>query len=47
MDGGSGILDVSREKKMRIKAYAYAYRRTGDTKWVDSAWKELDVGFIF
>ncbi|KAH7067840.1 chondroitin AC/alginate lyase [Auriculariales sp. MPI-PUGE-AT-0066] len=41
-DGDSGILDVSREKKMRIKAYAYAYRRTGSTEWLDAAWKELD-----
>ncbi|EJD45784.1 hypothetical protein AURDEDRAFT_114063 [Auricularia subglabra TFB-10046 SS5] len=39
---GSGILDVSREIKMRIKAYAYAYRRTQETKWMDAAWKELN-----
>ncbi|KAH7106777.1 chondroitin AC/alginate lyase [Auriculariales sp. MPI-PUGE-AT-0066] len=42
MDGDSGILDVSREKKMRIKAYAYAYRRTQSTGWLDAAWKELE-----
>ncbi|KZV83151.1 hypothetical protein EXIGLDRAFT_777848 [Exidia glandulosa HHB12029] len=39
---GSGILDVSREIKMRIKAYAYAYRMEQDSKWLDAAWKELD-----
>ncbi|EIN06318.1 hypothetical protein PUNSTDRAFT_145586 [Punctularia strigosozonata HHB-11173 SS5] len=41
MDGDSGILDNSREIKMRIKAFAYAYRMSNDTKWVDRAWTEL------
>jgi hypothetical protein len=41
MDGASGILDNSREIKMRIKAFAYAYRMTGDSKWVDRAWAEV------
>ena len=41
MDGDSGILDNAREFKMRIKAFAYAYRVTGDTKWVDRAWREI------
>lgn len=44
LDGGSGILDVSREVKQRIKAYAYAYRMTKDQKWLDAAWAELQVG---
>ena len=43
MDGDSGILDNSREIKMRIKAFAYVYRMTNDTKWVDRAWTELQV----
>ncbi|KAG6840349.1 hypothetical protein C0991_007276 [Blastosporella zonata] len=41
MDGDSGILDNSREIKMRIKAFAYTYRLTNDTKWVDRTWAEL------
>ncbi|KAG6818070.1 hypothetical protein H0H87_009225 [Tephrocybe sp. NHM501043] len=32
-DGDSGILDNAREIKMRIKAFAYTYRLTNDTKW--------------
>lgn len=43
MDGDSGILDNAREIKMRIKAFAYVYRMTNDTKWVDRAYKELQV----
>lgn len=41
MDGASGILDNSREIKMRMKAFGYVYRMTNDTKWVDRAWEEL------
>ncbi|KAJ3496343.1 hypothetical protein NLJ89_g10497 [Agrocybe chaxingu] len=41
MDGDSGILDNAREVKMRIKAFAYAYRMSKDTKWVDRAWAEV------
>src|ERR1700732_4370899 len=33
MDGDSGILDNAREVKQRIKAFAYAYRMSNDTKW--------------
>lgn len=43
MDGSSGILDNAREVKMRIKAFAYAYRMSNDTKWVDRAWSEIQV----
>lgn len=43
MDGSSGILDNSREIKMRIKAFAYVYRMTNNTKWVDRAWDEIQV----
>ncbi|KZV99457.1 hypothetical protein EXIGLDRAFT_712139 [Exidia glandulosa HHB12029] len=41
LDGDSGILDISRQVKQRIKAYAYAYRMTNDQKWLDGAWAEL------
>jgi hypothetical protein len=44
MDGTSGILDNAREIKMRIKAFAYVARMTNDTKWVDRAWAEIQVG---
>lgn len=43
MDGDSGILDNAREIKMRIKAFAYVYRMTNDTKWVDRTFTELQV----
>jgi len=43
MDGPSGILDNAREIKMRIKAFAYVYRMTNDTKWIDRAWEEVQV----
>ncbi|KAG8896935.1 hypothetical protein FRB99_008570 [Tulasnella sp. 403] len=44
IDGGldkSGVLDVARQVKQRIKAFGYAYRTTGQTMWADRAWKEL------
>jgi hypothetical protein len=41
LDNSSGILDNAREIKMRIKAFAYVYRMTNDTKWVDRAWVEI------
>ncbi|KAJ3573667.1 hypothetical protein NP233_g2289 [Leucocoprinus birnbaumii] len=41
MDGGNGILDIARAIKMRVKAFAYVYRMTNDTKWVDRTWTEL------
>lgn len=44
MDGDSGILDNSREIKMRVKAFAYVYRMTNNTKWADRAWDEIQVG---
>ncbi|KAI8455197.1 chondroitin AC/alginate lyase [Phakopsora pachyrhizi] len=40
---GSGVLDVAREVQLRLKHWAYAYRVTNDTKWVDRAWRELQV----
>jgi hypothetical protein len=45
MDGSSGILDVARQVKMRIKTFAYVYRMTNDTRWVDRAWVEIQVRF--
>jgi len=44
VDGGltlSGVLDVARQVKERIKAYAYAFRVTGDQQWVSRCWDEL------
>ncbi|KAI0756806.1 chondroitin AC/alginate lyase [Daedaleopsis nitida] len=41
LDGGSGILDNAREIKMRIKAFAYVYRMTNDSKWLDRTYDEL------
>ncbi|CCU98922.1 unnamed protein product [Malassezia sympodialis ATCC 42132] len=46
VDGGltlSGILDVSRIVQQRLKAWAYAWRLTKDTKYRDRAYKELSV----
>ena len=43
MDGDSGILDNAREIKMRVKAFAYAYRMTNDTRWLDRTFSELQV----
>jgi hypothetical protein len=40
---GSGVLDVAREVQLRLKHWAYAYRTTKDTKWVDRAWRELQT----
>ncbi|ORY74548.1 chondroitin AC/alginate lyase [Leucosporidium creatinivorum] len=38
---GSGVLDPAREVQLRIKHWAYAYRMTNDTKWVERTWTEL------
>lgn len=46
MDGVSGILDNAREIKMRVKAFAYAYRLSNDTKWLNRTWIELEVSFV-
>jgi hypothetical protein len=46
MDGDSGILDNAREIKMRVKAFAYVYRMTNNTKWADLAWRELAVSLV-
>ena len=43
IDGTSGVLDIAREVKVRLKAWAYAWRVTGDQQWIDRAWKEIQV----
>ena len=43
MDGDSGILDVCREIKERVKAFSYVYRMTNDSSWVDRTFEELKV----
>ena len=47
MDGDSGILDNARDLKRRVKAFAYVYRMTNDTKWVDRTFLELQVCSIY
>ncbi|GJJ09899.1 hypothetical protein Clacol_004123 [Clathrus columnatus] len=39
----SGILDPCRQVKERIKAWAYAYRMTNDSRWAERAWTELET----
>ncbi|KAJ7200072.1 chondroitin AC/alginate lyase [Mycena haematopus] len=41
LDGDSGILDNARDVKRRVKAFAYVYRMTNDTKWANLAWREI------
>lgn len=41
--GGSGVLDIARQTKMRIKSLAYAYRMSNQTQFADRAWRELQV----
>lgn len=40
---GSGVLDVAREMKVRVKNWAYAYRITGETRYADRVYRELQV----
>ncbi|KAJ7252781.1 hypothetical protein B0H12DRAFT_1117835 [Mycena haematopus] len=40
-DGDSGILDVARQVKQRVKAFGYVFRMTNNTAWVDATWREL------
>lgn len=46
LDGDSGILDTARQVKQRAKAFAYAYRMSNDTKWVDRLFLELQVCIV-
>jgi hypothetical protein len=41
--GGSGVLDPARQVQLKLKHFAYAYRLSNDTKWVDRAWLELQT----
>lgn len=43
--GGSGVLDIARQTKLRIKNLAYAYRISNETKYADRAYRELQVRF--
>ena len=47
MDGDSGILDNARDVKRRVKAFAYAYHMTNDTRWVDRTWVEIQVIYYY
>ena len=40
---GSGVLDVARQLKTRIKSLAYAYRVSNETKYAQRAYRELQV----
>jgi len=40
---GSGVLDVAREMKVRVKIWAYAYKVTNETKYADRVYRELQV----
>ncbi|WVR05880.1 hypothetical protein IAU60_002906 [Kwoniella sp. DSM 27419] len=40
---GSGVLDVAREVKLKVKNWAYAYRVTNETKYADRVWLELQT----
>lgn len=40
---GSGVLDVARELQLRTKHWAYAWRMTNDSRWVERTWQELQV----
>ncbi|WVF70621.1 hypothetical protein IAT40_005413 [Kwoniella sp. CBS 6097] len=40
---GSGVLDVAREIKLKVKNWAYAYRVTNETKYADRVWLELQT----
>lgn len=40
---GSGVLDVARQMKLKVKNWAYAYRVTNETKYADRVYLELQV----
>lgn len=42
IDGGSGMLDVSRQIKEKVKNWSYAWRMTGNTKWANRVYEELN-----
>ncbi|ORX35954.1 chondroitin AC/alginate lyase [Kockovaella imperatae] len=38
---GSGVLDVARKMKLRVKNWAYAYKVTNETKYAERVWLEI------
>jgi hypothetical protein len=44
---GSGVLDVARALKVKVKNWAYAYRMTENTRWSDRVWTELQNAATF
>ena len=40
---GSGVLDVARRIKLKVKNWSYAYRITNETKYADRVFLELQV----
>ncbi|WRT64149.1 uncharacterized protein IL334_001078 [Kwoniella shivajii] len=40
---GSGVLDVAREIKLKVKNWAYAYKVTNETQYADRVWLELQT----
>ena len=40
---GSGVLDVAREIKVRVKQWAYAYKVTNETRYANRVYRELNV----
>ncbi|ODN84475.1 hypothetical protein L202_00417 [Cryptococcus amylolentus CBS 6039] len=40
---GSGVLDVARAIKLKVKNWAYAYKVTNETKYADRVWLELQT----
>lgn len=43
---GSGVLDVARRIKLKVKNWSYAYRITNETKYADRVFRELQVSII-
>lgn len=43
---GSGVLDVARRMKLKVKNWAYAYRVTNETRYADRVMRELTVSYL-
>ncbi len=41
---GSGVLDIAREIKLKVKNWAYAYKMTNNTDYLNRVYLELQVG---
>lgn len=46
VDGSSGVLDIAREIKERVKNLAYAYRLSNNSDYAERVWTELVVCII-